>query len=317
MNLIIDGFNIAFRSHYIYDVKQELSTSDGLPTGIVYGFLKTLVKWKSKFPKHSIYIAWDTPGAKAERREIYAGYKANRDRDHDILDIEVVKNSSAANKVLDGTTEATVNGFDLQILLLKYVLNYLGVRQVEAPKTEADDIIFNLVTKDLKEGSNIILSADRDLLQLVSWNTIMMTPKGVVYDKDKVLEEYSVRPDCFLAYRSLFGDKSDGIPGLFRFRKKIMARLVSDHDGDLESIFGNLEDEKLTKKELEKLEEFEEQAYTNRSVMSFIDKKYSIREGTKDSAKVRQFCDELEFKSIYSSLVDFEPTRGFVRFGNE
>ena len=78
MNILVDALNIAFRSHHVYDVKQGLKTSEGVPTGLVFGFLQTLVKWKRKFPHHQVTVVWDRPGGKEWRQEIVPSYKANR-----------------------------------------------------------------------------------------------------------------------------------------------------------------------------------------------------------------------------------------------
>ena len=310
MNLIIDGYNIAFRSHHIYDVKQGLKTSEGLPTGIVYGFLKSMLKWKDKFPHHRMIVVWDTPGGKEERREIFAGYKADRERnveDVDVSGCDVVASSEDGGQ--------TMSLFAFQVQCLKTFLNAIGVDQAQAPKSEADDVIHNLVTGPLADHSNIILSSDRDLLQLVTRSTVLQTPGGKTYDPELVREEYhGIKPEHFLTYRVLAGDKSDGIPGLPYFRRKVIARLVSEYDGDLESIYSALDDEDLTEKEHEKLVSFEKQAHINQQVMSFRDKEYRIVEGSQNDDQTEELCDTFEIKSIRSDLLDFNSTQGFVRF---
>ena len=78
MNLLVDALNIAFRAHHVYDVKQGLTTSEGLPTGLIYGFLTIIAKWKRKYPHHQIVVVWDRPGGKEWRQKIVPEYKANR-----------------------------------------------------------------------------------------------------------------------------------------------------------------------------------------------------------------------------------------------
>ena len=316
MNLIIDGYNIAFRSHHIYDVKQGLKTSDGLPTGIVYGFLKSLLKWKDKFPHHRMIVVWDTPGGKEERREIFADYKADRERNSDTIDVtecDVVGSSDD-----DGEEEVQMMSlFAFQVRCLKTFLEAIGVDQAQAPKSEADDVIHNLVTGPLSDHSNIILSSDRDLLQLVTRSTVLQTPGGKTYDPDLVKEEYhGIEPKHFLAYRALSGDKSDGLPGLPYFRRKVIARLVSEYDGDLDSIYSSLDDEDLTEKEHEKLVSFEKQAHINQQVMSFREREYRIVEGSQDDNRTEELCDTFEIESIRSDLLEFNSTQGFVRFSH-
>lgn len=306
MNFIIDGMNIAYRSHYVHDVQQGLKTSSGVPTGIVYGFLKTLLKWKDEFPHHHFVVAWDDPDATQKRQEIYEDYKADRDRN-----FATIEHPDKEGEVIDE--------FSLQIEFLSNFLRSLGVDQVSASAMEADDVIGSLVRGELSDAqNNIILSSDRDLLQLVSWNTLLMTPGGDKYDPDTVQEEYGVSPEDLVCYRSLDGDDSDNLPGLPYFRRKVIARLVNDYDGELESIYNAELEEELTDKEYDKISSFEDQAYVNREVMKLRDvEKYEVIEGEWNEEEIEGMCDILEFESLRSDLVASNDNQGFLRFNHE
>lgn len=319
MNLIIDGFNIAFRCHHVYDVQQGLTTSEGVPTGIVYGFLKSLLKWKKEYPKRRIIVTWDTPGGAESRQAICPSYKANRTRDFDKVAVDKVATKDEDVPEIDSDGEF-IDVFSLQIEFLKNFLRSLDIDQSEAPATEADDIIATLVRGELAGESNIIYTSDRDLLQLVTWKTVLETPSGKFYDPDKVMEEYGVKPEDLVTFRALDGDKSDNLPGLPRFRRKIIAKLVNDNDGKLESIYkaDGLEEE-LTEKEFEKLSSFEEQAFLNQKIMELRDiEKNILTPGSWNEDQIKGMCDILEFDSLRSDLLGSNKIKqGFLRFNNE
>lgn len=304
-NLIVDGMNIAFRSHHIYDVKQGLKTSSGVPTGIVYGFVKRVLKWRQQYPEHRITVAWDCPTAKKERQKVFAPYKANRDRK--FKEVESDKEG-----------EETIDIFTLQIEFLQNFLKSLDVDQVKAKGYEADDLIGTLVRGPMKDDHNVILTSDRDMLQLVTWKTIQMTPEGKPYDPDKVKEEYGVRPEHLLTFRVFDGDTSDCLPGLPRFRKKVIARIVNENEGSIESIY-NSNVENLSDKETEKLAAFEDQAQINSQIMTLRTvEDYDPIEGEWNEDQIKGMCDLLELKSLRAPLLQANnPNQGFLRYTNE
>lgn len=310
MNIIIDGLNIAFRSHHVYDVQQGLKTSDGVPTGIIYGFIKTLLKWKNKYPQYRIIVAWDCPTAKSERQKISPDYKANRDRHFESVEIPENYDEDLGGETMDI--------FTLQIEFLTNFLRSIGIDQIKAQGYEADDLIGTLVEGPLKEEQNIILSSDHDMMQLVSWSTILMTPSGKAYDPDKVVEKYGVSPDNLLTFRVFDGDKSDNMPGLPYFRRKVISRIVNEHEGNLESIY-NSDIENLTAKEDEKLSSFEEQAHVNFKVMKLRTvEDYDFLHGEWNEDEIKGMCELFEFNTLRSDLLSVNKTnQGFLRYTNE
>ena len=304
MNFLIDGLNIAFRAYCIYDLKQGLTNDEGMPTGLLFGFLKILMKWKNLYPRHNFVVVWDRRGGKQARQDKYAGYKANRDGVTPLPD--------------DDTAETGEDAFSVQLTLLRGFLKSLGVAQASAPCREADDVIAYLIRNDYKDAQNIILTSDRDMLQLVTRKTIMMTPEGKVYDPDKVVEEYGVTPDLLLQYRALKGDTSDNLPGLPRFRKKVIASLVNEF-GSVEDLYNqDLSTLDLTKKEKEKLEEFRNQAQVNLDVMAFFDDAPGMAyvPGEYDHDTIQSSCDFMKFESIREQLLRFNetPQQGLLKF---
>jgi DNA polymerase-1 len=300
-NVIVDGMNIAFRCSYIYDKKQGLQNSEGLPTGTIYGFARHMVKLRDRFPGADIWVAWEGAGSREERRAIYADYKGNR-----------------KDETSEGPSETRQLVFD-QVSVLQDLLEATGIHQVSAAGYEADDMIATLVRDRFSddEYKNVIISSDRDLLQLVGDGTVQMTPHPEkFFDALKVEEEYGVPPRLLLSYRVFDGDKSDNMPGMYRFPRKKIATIVQEHDGDLESIYNDCE-VKLTEFQENTLTDFEDQAYVNRDIMYLRSiEDYDEREGRHDEEVIERFCDQLDIESIRADLLSFTAKTGFVKTGD-
>lgn len=304
-NVVVDGMNIAFRCAFIYDKRQGLKNSAGEPTGTIYGFARHMVKLRDRFPGASYYVTWEGRGSHEERKAIYEDYKANR-------------KTSSSKDTPDGgeNTRDTLFG---QLEVLRGLLASMGVHQYKADGYEADDMIATLIRDHLDgpENKNIIVSSDRDLLQLVGGDTVLMTPHPEkFYDEFKVQEEYGVSPELLLAYRVFDGDKSDNMPGMYRFPRKKIATIVNKHDGDLESIYTDCE-MKLTEFQRKTLTEFEDQAYINHQVMALrtVDD-YDELEGAHDEEAIEQFCNQLDFESLRADLISFSAKTGFTKTGD-
>ena len=202
-NLVIDGFNLAFRCGFAPGMK-DLKDATGRPTGIIFGFLRSLAAYKKRYPNATIYVCWD--GSSKRRKQMFAEYKGTR----------------AVRK-----TES----FD-QIGFLRGTLPQLGVTQVWNPDEEADDVIATLVRGQLLDQRNFIVSTDRDFLQLVTPTTLLLAPGNgeQLYDEDTVLAEYGVMPEKMVHLRAFLGDNSDNIPGVPRVPQKIFLQLLRAYD---------------------------------------------------------------------------------------
>jgi len=244
-NVIIDGFNLAFRCRFAPGLS-DLKDSKGRPTGLIVGFLRSLAAIKKRYPSAQIHVCWD--GSSQRRKDVFSAYKANR-------------------------PERASDGFD-QVGFVRGVLPFLGVHQAWNPQEEADDVIASLVRGTLKDDRNIIISTDRDLLQLVTSTTVVLVPesggrKEIFFDVDRVLEEYGVQPASMPHLRAMAGDTSDNIPGVSRVPVKILSALVRSH-GTVEGIFtSGLPG--LTKVQYARLREAEAQLKLNVGLMTLRD----------------------------------------------
>lgn len=285
MHLLIDGMNVAYKSWSVFDKKAGLATQSGLPTGTTYGFCQTMTKWYEEYPQAQFHVAWEDPSSNW-RKEENEDYKSNRNTDHG----------------LDGF-KLQHDPFFMQISILQDVLEALGVDQYAAKSHEADDVIATLCDR-YEDQPVIIVSSDHDFLQLVDDSTAVQTPnRKKSWDSEDVRESYhGVDPENFSLYRALAGDDSDNLPGLPYFRRKVIAQLVDESEGTLESLY-NLDFSDLTDKESSKLDEFEEQAYTNYRLMNLTPlDSYDHRPANPSPPWIEFYCDELELDSFRNDL---------------
>lgn len=215
--LLCDGHNLAFRAFYGI---RELSRSDGFPTNMVHGWLRSFWKLEDDHAPDQIWVFFDKGGSK-RREEILPTYKANRGLPPD--------------------------GFSEQLDWVKRLTTALGYGWREQDGLEADDLIATAVRKK-SDGQNdlLIVSSDKDLSQLVSLNTKQLLPPPTanpklgwrLLDETGVKEKFGVSPSGILDYLSIIGDQSDNIPGLPGVGPKTALKWMSEH-ADLESIIEN------------------------------------------------------------------------------
>lgn len=212
-NVVVDGMNLAHRVDRAMALKAPLTDKEGNPTGLVYGFLNSLGALKKRFPNALFHVCWD--GSTQRRLAIYPEYKAGR-----------VKKDLGP-----------------QIDQIKAILCAIGVAQVTNPEEEADDLVACLLRGPLKGQRNVIVSTDRDYLQLVTYTDVLLVPKSgarqeILYDVDKVISDYGVHPTKIGEWKALVGDESDNIRGVPSVPTKVLTSLLKDH-GTVEAIFAS------------------------------------------------------------------------------
>ena len=215
--LLCDGHNLAFRS--FYGIK-ELNRSDGFPTNMIHGWLRTFWKLEDSLKPDSIHVFFDLDGSK--RREcLLPTYKENRGLPPD--------------------------GFCEQLEWVKVLSKALGYGTYEQSGLEADDLIASAVKIfDQKENELIIVSADKDLAQLISPRVVQLLPPPTAnpklgwrtLDENGVKEKFGVSPNAILDYLSIIGDQSDNIPGLSGVGPKTASKWIEEY-GDLDNLILN------------------------------------------------------------------------------
>lgn len=271
VNLVVDGTQLFIRCSEAPGLS-ALTDEKGRPTGGIVGFLRGLGAYHKRFPGVNIYVCWD--GSSQRRKAMYSGYKANR--------------SSRSDKPSFG------------IDWLKGTLPLLGVHQAFNPEEEADDVMASLVRGPLKEDPNILITTDRDLLQVVSENTHQLCPavgagKEKLYDIDRVQTEYGVPPESMVHIRALSGDSSDNIQGVSGFGLKTASkviRLYGTVSALLESNFAG-----LGKTQVFKLRANEGQILKNVELLQLIDVPFNQIRSNPNQTEVAAKLQELGIKS--------------------
>ena len=162
-------------------------------------------------------MAVDGKGGSIRRKQIFPEYKANRKKG---------KSRPFNRKYNFQSIELEKQMMDLQLSRLFEYFDYMPITKIMVNYVEADDIIAHIATtrKDVK---HIIMSADKDFLQLCSDNVTVWSPtKKILYDKDRVLKEFGIPAHNLALYRALDGDKWDGIPGIAGWGAKTILKKV-------------------------------------------------------------------------------------------
>ena len=235
--VIIDGKSVFYRGYYAMGA---LSTSEGVPTGGVYGFAAIAMEIVRKLEPTKVVVAWDKAKTSiAKRVAIYPDYKAGRIKPPE--------------------------DFYAQIPYLKELISAFGWGFLETDNYEADDIIGTLALQADTEGDyeTYIISSDLDMLQIVDENTRMFRVlKGFTnieeMDVRAVEEKYGIKKNQFLDLKAIKGDNSDNIPGIPGIGEKGAVKLLNDF-GSLEGVYKNIE--QITGSMRRKLEEGRDSAF--------------------------------------------------------
>lgn len=216
--ILIDGHSLAYRAFYA--LPDDMRTASGQVTNAVYGFTSMLVNLLRDHRPDRVAVAFDLPGGTFRHKRLDS-YKANRSPPPEI--------------------------FREQLGLLRELLSTLGVRTVEAPGFEADDVLATLATRGAAQGLDVaVVTGDRDAFQLVAdpHVTVLYPRRGMSdharYDEAGIEERTGVRPADYVAYAALRGDTSDNLPGVPGVGEKTAARLINGYGG-IDGIYAAIE----------------------------------------------------------------------------
>jgi DNA polymerase-1 len=212
--LIIDGLNLFLRTFSVNGSLNDL----GVPVGGLIGFLKSLAYTIRTLTPTRVIIVFDGVGGSYRRRKLYPEYKANRKPSKRITRWD------AFNSIKDEKA-----AMEAQFSRLLEYLDFLPLDVITMDNIEADDTIAYAAQNILTEGDIIIMSTDRDFLQLVDDRITVWSPiKRIFYTPEKILEEFKVPAYNFLTYKILLGDKSDNIEGVKGLGPKKIPKIFPD-----------------------------------------------------------------------------------------
>lgn len=209
---LVDASSYLYRAYFA--IARSLTNRKGLPTKAAYGV--TTMLWKVLREKDPEFVAvvWDAKGP-TFRHKLYKGYKANR--------------------------PAMPEDLTIQVPYVRSIVEALGLRQLEAPGYEADDIIAT-IARGMKDRPVLIVSGDKDLLQLVNERiTIWDSMKDEIIDLAAVRARFGLEPPRLLDVMALSGDSSDNIPGVPGVGPKTALKLIQTY-GSLANLLLRLDE---------------------------------------------------------------------------
>jgi DNA polymerase-1 len=215
---LIDGNSLVYRAFFA--LPESIATSTGFPTNAIFGFASMLVKILTDYGQRPTIVVWDA--GSSGRKEVYAEYKAQRQRRPDLLGEQWPH------------FEPLVDAF--------------GYRNLSVPGFEADDVIASLAEQARERDLPVmIVTGDRDAFQLVDDGRIqvMATSRGItetkVYDRQAVIDRYGIPPELIPDFYGLKGDTSDNIPGVPGIGDKTASQLLQRF-GDLEGVLAAVDE---------------------------------------------------------------------------
>jgi 5'-3' exonuclease len=178
---------------------------DGQHMGGLTGFLRSIGLAIRQFKPSRCVIVFDGKGGSARRRALFNDYKSNR------------KSMIKLNRTYDfNSMDDEKSSQKYQLIRLIEALTHLPITVIAMDNVEADDVLAYLANlAEERGGTAMIMSTDKDFLQLVTKNIKVFNPvKKLIYDMDRIVEEYGIHPTNFIIYRAMDGDVSDNIPGV-------------------------------------------------------------------------------------------------------
>ena len=275
--IMVDGNNLLFRSYYATAYNGNfMKNSKGFPTNALFGFTNMINKIIADENPTHIIVAFDK--GKTFRHDKYDYYKQGR--------LEMP------------------NELKVQFPRAKELLGAMGIKYYEVDNYEADDIIGTVATIcDDNNYKGLIISSDKDLLQLISENVSMklLKSKDVIrYNLNTFRRDWGIEPENIIDLKALMGDASDNIPGVKGIGEKTALNLLHQYD-DLNGIYecidqikGGVKNKLITDKE--KAYESYEIATIYRHVPLDFDIDDLIYKGSTEN--LNNIYKELEFYSL-------------------
>lgn len=274
---IVDGNSLINRAFYATPL---LKNSEGTPTNAIYGFSNMLIKILMEEKPKYMAVAFDLK-APTFRHKMYTEYKAGR--------------------------HAMPDELGEQIPLLKELLACMDITTISREGFEADDILGTMSKKI--NAKTIILSGDRDALQLVSDSTeVWLTKKGISELQKNTMDTFFEfqgikEPRGIIELKSLMGDSSDNIPGVKGIGEKTALNLITEY-GTLDKVYENIDNFKGKMKE--NLVTYKENAYLSHTLAT-IDCNMELDIKEEDltytfpfSNKVYEFFEKMQFNKLLS-----------------
>ena len=283
---LLDGMALAYRSHFAF-ISSNLRNSEGIPTGPILGFANTLEKMLDEEKPTHIAVAWDTH-VPTFRHEMDEEYKANRPPQPEELKVGIP--------------------------LMKEMLDYYGIKNIERDGFEADDVIGTIASRANADDVDVFLvTPDKDFMQLIHDHIKMYKPDNQdggfnIIDREGVKDYFGVYPEKVVDVLAILGDSSDNIPGVYGIGKKGAPKLINKY-GSLEAAIEDAPN-MSSKRHREGLQEHAEQAMHAKEMVKIITDVPEIKDWEEmewegpDEEKLGEFFRRMEFRSLTKKYLD-------------
>ena len=288
---LIDTFGFIFRAYHARarSGAPPMRTSTGFSTEAVYIFNNMLRKLSKQYDPPFVAAIFES-GEATHRVQEFAEYKANRaETPPDLLD---------------------------QIPFVRRILEAMRIPILEFPGFEADDVIGTLARRAESLGMDVVIvSSDKDMLQLVTEHVSMLNPAkdDEIYDPEKVKAFMGVRPDQVADLLALKGDAVDNIPGAPGIGDKGAKDLI-DKFGSVEAALDRAAEveRKMYRESLQNNVERIRMSKRLATISTDVPIEFtldSVKSQTPDPALIKAIYKEMEFHSLLKELGPSEDTR--------
>jgi len=295
--VVIDALNMFIRN---YIVNPMISTN-GNPIGGSVGFLNSVKKLMRESKPDQVIICWDGAGGSQKRRQTVKEYKQGRKPLRKNYKVEGMSEQSEKENMV------------WQQRILMEMLNEMPIIQLMLDRVEADDIISMISGSPKYKGwQKVIISSDKDFLQLLDGETVLYRPiQKKAWTKNTVIEEYGISPENFVIARAIAGDKSDNLAGIKGAGLPTIAKrlsfLIDDEMHTLNEVYDHCANAEGKLKFYERIVEDWDRVETNYKVMNLTPPSISVH-GRK---KVNYALDNFEFELNATELKKCSVDHGF------
>lgn len=286
---LLDGMALAYRAHFAF-INSNLQNAEGLPTGPIMGFANTLEKMLDEEQPTHIAVAWDTD-VPTFRHEMDEEYKANRPPQPEELKVGIP--------------------------LMKEMLDYYGIKNIEKDGYEADDIIGTIASgANADDVDAFLVTPDKDFMQLVHDHIKMYKPDNQeggfnIIDPEGVKDYFGVYPEKVVDVLAILGDTSDNIPGVYGIGKKGAPKLINKY-GSLEAAIEDAPN-MSSKRHREGLQKDAEQAMHAKEMVKIITDIEEVEEWEElewkgpEKQELGEFFRRMEFRSLTKKYLGSSP----------
>jgi DNA polymerase-1 len=280
---LIDGHALAYRSYFAF-IRNPLTNAKGENTSAVFGFARVILQILDKYSPDYLAVVFDS-GEETERHREYPEYKAHR--------------------------EAMPDEMESQLPWIIEVVEALGLRVIEEPGYEADDIIATLARQAASRSMDVrIVTGDKDFFQLLSDRIRIIRPtKGTSLEQEigpEYLDErFGLKPSQIIDLLALAGDASDNIPGIKGIGEKTALKLLHSFKS-LDNILSNIEE--IDQDRMRRIiSEGAESAVLSRQLVTLMDipldlELEELAPGKRNDEHLADLLIELEFHQMLKEL---------------